>query len=65
MNNDALLTHVTDEGALKDYEAWKQTMGMGLTLDPKYVEQTVKFIYDMLQEVNVREIDLAATCHSS
>lgn len=22
-----LLTHVTDDGALKDYEAWKQTMG--------------------------------------
>lgn len=59
-----LLTHVTDAGALKDYEAWKDTMG-GLTLDPKYVAQTVKFIYDMPQEVNVREIDLAATRQDS
>jgi len=59
-----LLTHVTDASALKDYEAWKDTMG-GLTLDPKYVAQTVKFIYDMPQEVNVREIDLAATRQDS
>jgi len=59
-----LLTHVTDASALKDYEAWKDTMG-GLTLDPKYVAQTVKFIYDMPQEVSVREIDLAATRQDS
>jgi len=59
-----LLTHVTDAAALKDYEAWKQTMG-GLTLDAKYVAQTVKFIYDMPQEVNIREIDLAATRQDS
>jgi len=59
-----LLTHVTDASALKDYEAWKDTM-CGLTLDPKYVAQTVKFIYDMPQEVNVREIDLAATRQDS
>lgn len=59
-----LLTHVTDAAALKDYEAWKETMG-GLTLDPKYVAQTVKFIYDMPQEVNIREIDLAATRQDS
>jgi len=37
----------------------------GLTLDPKYVAQTVKFIYDMPQKVNVREIDLAATRQDS
>ncbi len=59
-----LLTHVTDAAALKDYEAWKQTMG-GLTLDAKYVAQTVKFIYDMPQAVNIREIDLAATRQDS
>lgn len=55
-----LLTHVTDKQALKDYEAWKQTMG-GLTLDAKHVAETIKFIYDMPQEVNIREVDLAAT----
>ncbi|WP_288531667.1 SDR family oxidoreductase [uncultured Secundilactobacillus sp.] len=59
-----LLTHVTDDGALKDYGAWKQTMG-GLTLDPKHVAEAVAFIYNMPQEVNVREIDIAATRQDS
>ncbi|WP_146624007.1 SDR family oxidoreductase [Enterococcus florum] len=55
-----LLTHVTDQHALSDYQAWKDSMG-GITLDPARVAQTVKFIYDMPQEVNIREIDIAAT----
>lgn len=55
-----LLTHVTDTGALSDYQAWKKTMG-GITLDPVHVAEVVKFIYDMPQEVNIREIDIAAT----
>lgn len=59
-----LLTHVTDQKALTNYNSWKQTMG-GITLDPKYVAQSVKFIYDMPQEVNIREIDLAATRQDS
>ena len=33
----------------------------GLTLDPKYVAQTVKFIYDLPQAVEIREVDIAAT----
>lgn len=59
-----LLTHVTDDGALKDYEAWKQTMG-GLSLDPKHVAEAVGFIYHMPHDVNVREIDIAATRQDS
>lgn len=59
-----LLTHVTDQGALTDYQAWKDAMG-GITLDPKHVAETVKFIYDMPQEVNIREIDIAATRQDS
>ncbi|GKT04549.1 SDR family oxidoreductase [Furfurilactobacillus entadae] len=55
-----LLTHVTSDSALSDYQAWKETMG-GLTLDPKHVAETVKFMYDMPQEVNIREVDIAAT----
>lgn len=55
-----LLTHVTDQSALTDYEAWKDSMG-GVTLDPIHVAETVKFIYDMPQAVNIREIDIAAT----
>lgn len=55
-----LLTHVTSESALKDYTTWKATMG-GITLDPKHVAETVKFMYDMPQAVNIREVDIAAT----
>ncbi|MCY9806216.1 SDR family oxidoreductase [Lentilactobacillus senioris] len=59
-----LLTHVTDDEALSDYESWKKTMG-GITLDPVHVAEAVKFIYDMPQEVNIREIDIAATRQDS
>lgn len=59
-----LLTHVTSESALKDYAAWEETMG-GVVLDPKYVAETVKFMYDMPQEVNIREVDIAATRQDS
>ncbi|MGR3741823.1 SDR family oxidoreductase [Companilactobacillus sp. DQM5] len=55
-----LLTHVTDQNALSDYNDWKKSMG-GITLDPVHVAESVKFIYDMPQEVNIREIDIAAT----
>ncbi|MQS53171.1 SDR family oxidoreductase [Companilactobacillus mishanensis] len=55
-----LLTHVTDDSALSEYEAWKQSMG-GITLDPVHVAETVKFMYEMPQEVNIREVDIAAT----
>lgn len=55
-----LLTHVTSESALTDYQAWKESMG-GITLDPKYVAQTVKYIYDLPQAVEIREVAIAAT----
>ncbi|WP_242359747.1 SDR family oxidoreductase [Lactococcus petauri] len=55
-----LLTHVTDNQALEDYNHWKQSMG-GTTMSPQVVAQSVKFIYDMPQEVNIRELDIAAT----
>ena len=55
-----LLTHVTNEKSLDDYLSWKDSMG-GLTLDPEKVAETIKFIYDMPQEVTIREIAIAAT----
>ncbi|GAB7391555.1 SDR family oxidoreductase [Lactococcus garvieae] len=55
-----LLTHVTDNQALEDYDNWKESMG-GTTMSPQVVAQSVKFIYDMPQEVNIRELDIAAT----
>ncbi|MGM0167404.1 hypothetical protein IGI39_002386 [Enterococcus sp. AZ135] len=59
-----LLTHVTDQNALTDYQAWKESMG-GITLDPVHVAKSVKFIYDMPQEVTIREIDIAATAQDA
>ncbi|MGI1837647.1 SDR family oxidoreductase [Lactococcus garvieae] len=55
-----LLTHVTYNQALEDYNNWKQSMG-GTTMSPQVVAQSVKFIYDMPQEVSIRELDIAAT----
>ena len=37
----------------------------GITLNPVHVAETVKFIYDMPQEVNIREIDIAATAQDA
>ncbi|GAY73328.1 short-chain dehydrogenase/reductase SDR [Lentilactobacillus kosonis] len=37
----------------------------GITLDPVHVAESVKFIYDMPQEVNIREVDIAATRQDS
>ncbi|MDT2736181.1 SDR family oxidoreductase [Enterococcus pseudoavium] len=59
-----LLTHVTDQNALRDYQAWKESMG-GITLDPVHVAESVKFIYDMPQAVTIREIDIAATAQDA
>lgn len=59
-----LLTHVTDQDALTDYQAWKDSMG-GITLNPVHVAEAVKFIYDMPQSVNIRELDIAATRQDS
>ncbi|PWG00293.1 SDR family oxidoreductase [Levilactobacillus bambusae] len=61
-----LLTHVTDEEALATYNDWKQSMGDGgKTLDPKYVAQVVYQMYQMPQEVNIREVVIAATKQDS
>lgn len=59
-----LLTHVTDQSALSDYQAWKESMG-GTTLDPVHVAETVKFIYELPQAVTIREIDIAATAQDA
>ncbi|MFZ6624962.1 SDR family oxidoreductase [Vagococcus fluvialis] len=55
-----LLTHVTNEKSLTDYNSWKESMG-GLTLDPVKVAESIFFIYNMPQEVTIREISIAAT----
>lgn len=55
-----LLKQITDDRALSDYENWKESMG-GITLDPVHIAEVVKYIYDMPQEVNIREVAIATT----
>lgn len=55
-----LLSHVTNEKSLTDYLDWKNSMG-GVTLDPSKVAEAIHFIYQMPQEVTIREISIAST----
>lgn len=55
-----LLTHITDKKSISEYESWEETMG-GKSLNPIYVAEVFKYIYDLPQEVLIREVALAAT----
>ena len=55
-----LLSHTTRDDIKDGYHAWKQTMG-GTTMDPKAVANAVAFMYDMPQEVSIRELVIAST----
>lgn len=55
-----LLSHTTREDIITGYNEWKQTMG-GSSMDPKAVAQSVLFMYEMPQSVNIRELQIAPT----
>lgn len=55
-----LLSHTTDDDIINGYNQWKETMG-GKSMDPKHVATSVKFMYEMPQEVNIRELVIAPT----
>ncbi len=55
-----LLSHTTSEEIKVGYNAWKQTMG-GTSMDPKVVAESVLFMYEMPQNVNIRELQIAPT----
>lgn len=55
-----LLSHTTDSEIIEGYNQWKETMG-GKSMDPKHVAKSVKFMYEMPQEVNIRELVIAPT----
>ena len=59
-----LLQHTTDNDIKEGYNEWKETMG-GISLDPKHVANSVKFMYDLPQEVSIRELVIAATKQGS
>lgn len=55
-----LLSHTTDNDIINGYNQWEETMG-GKSMDPKHVARSVKFMYEMPQEVNIRELVIAPT----
>ncbi len=55
-----LLSHTTSQEIKEGYLAWKDTMG-GTSLDPKYVALSAKYMYDLPQEVSIREVVIAHT----
>lgn len=55
-----LLGHTTSDSIKEGYQEWKATMG-GISMNPKYVAESVKFMYDLPQEVIIRELLIAAT----
>lgn len=55
-----LLGHTTSDSIKEGYQEWKATMG-GTSMNPKYVAESVKFMYDLPKEVIIRELLIAAT----
>ncbi len=56
----SLLSHTTSQEIKDGYIAWKETMG-GVSLDPKQIANAAKYMYDLPQEVSVRELVIAHT----
>jgi len=54
-----LLSHTTDDEIIKDYEEWKKSMG-GVII-PDDIARSIEFVYSQPQNVNIRELVIAAT----
>ena len=54
-----LLSHTSSDDIKEGYQSWKDAMGG--VLSPSVVANTIWFAYNQPQEVNIREIVLAAT----
>ena len=55
-----LLDRTTDKSIIDGYQDWKTTMG-GKVVDPAEVVKTALFMYQMPQEISVREVVIATT----
>lgn len=55
----ALLSHTTNEQIKEDYDQWKESIDGGM--DVSRIAQCVRFIYEMPQDVCVREIVVSKT----
>ncbi len=54
-----LLGHTSDPTIKADYETWKQDIGGAMA--PEHVAEAIRFMYQMPQQVNIRELVIAAT----
>lgn len=54
-----LLSHTTSDQIKSDYESWKESMGGVLVADD--IARTAMFMYSQPQNINVREVVIAAT----
>ncbi len=55
-----LLSHTTNQDYIDGYQEWKQTMG-GKVINPTPVAKSALFMYEMPQEVSIRELLIATT----
>ncbi len=55
-----LLDRTTDQEIINNYKDWKTTMG-GKVVNPQEVVRTALFMYQMPQEISIREIVIATT----
>lgn len=55
-----LLSHTSSQKIRDGYVEWKQTMG-GSSMDPKAVANSVLYMYELPQNVNIRELQIAPT----
>ena len=54
-----LLSHTTSDKIKEDYESWKESMGGVLVADD--IARTAMFMYSQPQNINIREVVIAAT----
>ena len=54
-----LLEHTTNNDIIESYQAWKESMGG--VISPDDIARAVSFMYEQPQNVNIRELVIAAT----
>lgn len=55
-----LLGHTTSQEIKDGYTEWKQTMG-GSSMNPKAVAESILYMYELPQNINIRELQIAPT----
>lgn len=58
-----LLSHTTSDKIKEDYESWKESMGGVLVADD--IARAAMFMYGQPQNINIREVVIAATRQSA